>query len=356
MADDYLTRNLPQWLRLVELDRGGERLAAIKSSSVYLGKTLSGRDVLDMTLLAHGRSHGKAFDHLSDSVRGQDPTFGCQADDLESAIAASAAVSALLQMESTAASIAAQGVLSAKWAGLSPAVAELPELALAASRRRSEVLRKRHELPKPIDKDFFEAPLEEITGFDARAAATYGVVQLLGTAAKEMGEKLQAIQRSHARVLASRLDAADEELELLWWAFSGYSELAKKKWIDLAPGETALLCGIEFGNKLAFEIELPSTEALLTRLLGPESKESVSVATAVEATASHLGSMKLPDGHPLLPILSSMSEHRALDGKPSWKGSVERWGIDPDQSAEELALACQAVRETSLMRNISDGE
>ena len=134
MVNDYLTKQLPTWLRAVELEPGGVRLEAIESSAIHLGKTVSGRDVLDMTLLAHSRSHDKAFDCLSDSIREHDPTFGCRADDLETAIAACAAVSAVLLKDSKSASVAAQGVLSAKWLGLSPAVDELPELALATSR------------------------------------------------------------------------------------------------------------------------------------------------------------------------------------------------------------------------------
>lgn len=351
MANDYLTKQLPTWMRAIELERGGERLAAIESSAIHLGETVSGRDVLDMTLLAHGRSYGNAFDRLSDSVREHDPTFACRSDDLEAAIAACAALSAALERESKSASIAAQGVLSAKWLGLDPAVAELPELALATSQRRSEVLRSRHALPRPATKDLFEEFSNEVLEVDPDESPTYREIQLLGTASME----LQSSQSSFTEVLAARLDAADEELEILWWAYSNYSELAKEKWSDLTSGMAALLCGIELGNRLAFEVELPSTEALLARLLGANRNELVSLATAIEAGASFLSSMKLPDGHPLLPILSSVSEHRALDGDPSWQGSVGRWKIDPSHSTEELALARQAVREISLVGNLSHG-
>ena len=262
---------------------------------------------------------------------------------------------ALLQNESKPASTAAQGILSAKWVGLSPAVPELTELALASSLRRSEVLRKRRDLPNPARKDFLKRFREEVEEVHEDDSATIRTVQLLGAAVKEMATKLQGVQRSYARELAARLDAADEELEILWWAFSDYSELAKKKWADLAPETAALLSGIELGNKLAFEIELPSTEALLARLLGPDTNLLVSVATAVEATGNLLGSIELPDGHQLLPILSCISEHRALGGNPSWKGSVGRWKIDPEHTAKKLAFARQAVRERSLLDNISDG-
>ena len=141
MDDDYMKRQLPKWLRAVEIQSAGPRLAAIESSANNLAQTLSGRGVLDMTLLAHGRSHGDAFDQLSESLQEDDPTFGCLADDLETRIAASATVCALLAERSTSASIAAQGVLSAQWLRLSPAVAELPALAVDTSRRRSELFR-----------------------------------------------------------------------------------------------------------------------------------------------------------------------------------------------------------------------
>ena len=353
MDDDYMKRQLPKWLRAVEIQSGGPRLAAIESSANHLAQTLSGRSVLDITLLAHGRSHGDAFDQLSESLREHDPTFGCLPDDLETKIAANATVCALLADRSNSASIAAQGVLSAQWLGLSPAVAELPALAVDTSRRRSELFRKRADLPEvSAQKDFFKG----VPAFDTKeAAATHQEIKPLRTATKTMANELQTRQHSYARVLAARLDGADEELEILWWAFSGYSELAKRTWTELAHPEAALLCGIELGNKLKFEIELPSTEALLARLLGPSTKETVSLASAVEAGAPFLGSMELPDGHPLLPILSCVSEHRALQGDSSWEGSVARWSIDAEHSTQKVAFAQQAVLERSLMGKVCDG-
>ena len=173
MTHDYVKEQLPKWLRAVELEPGGDRLAAIESSAIHLGSTLSGRDVLDMILLAHGQSHGNAFDHLNHAVRTHDPTFGCRADDLESTVAASAAVSALLAQESKSASIAAQGILSADWLGLSPAVTELPGLASATSHRRSEALRKRRAVSRPrvrVKAFFGDVPKFDNTGRASNAA------------------------------------------------------------------------------------------------------------------------------------------------------------------------------------------
>ena len=48
------------------------------------------------------------------------------------------------------------GILSANWLGLSPSVTELPERALATSRRRSEALRSRRALPRQKKKAFFD--------------------------------------------------------------------------------------------------------------------------------------------------------------------------------------------------------
>ena len=342
MADEYLTRQLPKWLRAVELEPGGERLAAIESAANDLAGELSGRDILDMTLLAHGRPNKDAFDRLSDTVQEHDSTFGCRPDDLETKIAAGATLSALLTQDSMSASVAAQGILSAKWLGLSPAVVELPELAHATSHRRSEALRGRRTLlPSPGEEAFFD----EVPNFDTKGNETNPVTQ-------QEVRPLRAAAKEAAEALQTRLDAADEELDLLWWAFSGYSELAKTAWASVAPETAAVLCGIEFGKKLMFEIELPSTDALLARLLGDDLEEPVSLASAVEGCAPFVHSIELPDGHSLLPILSSISEHRALDGKPSWSGSVDRWNIDPTHSAGKLAFARQSVRESALTGNI----
>ena len=353
MTDNHVKGQLPKWLRAVELEPAGDRLAAIESSAIHLGDTLCGRDVLDMTLLAHGQSRGNAFDHLNSAVQTHDPTFGCRADDLESTVAAGAVVSALLAQESKSASAAAQGILSANWLGLSPSVTELPELARATSRRRSEALRRRRALPSIKKKKAFFDEVPKFAGTEDALTQREG--QLLRAAAKAVADALQTSQDSFADVMATRLAAADEELDLLWWAFSDYSELANTRWADLAPETAAVLCGIELGNKLVFEIELPSTEALLARLLGRNPEEPVVLAKAVEASASLVDSMVPTEGHPLLPILSSISEYRVLNGNPSWSGSVTRWNIDPDHSAGKLAFALQSVRERALIRNTSDG-
>lgn len=356
MADDFIRKHLPRWLRGVELQPDGPRLAAVESSANSLGKTLSGRDVLDMALLAHGRSYGRAFDRLSDLVQDQDPTFGCKADDLETGIAACAAVAAVMAHASKSASIAAQGVLSARWLGLSPAVADLPDLASTASRRRSEAVRRRRPLPQATTKEDF---LENAPESDPNDTATHHDIQVLRTATQELAKDLRSRQRSYARVLAARLDAADEELDVLWWVVSGYSELARDHWSNLAPPAAALLCGLELASKLVFEVELPSTDALLARLLGPGDGDAVSLAEAVEGAGelleSNLSALDLPDGHPLLPILSSMSEYRTLQGSSSWRNSVARWDIDPGHSVAKLDLARQAVLERTLMGNVVNG-
>ena len=352
MTDDYVKRQLPKWLRVVELQPAGDRLAAIENSAIHLGGTLCGRDVLDMTLLAHGQSRGNAFDHLNNAVQTHDPTFGCRADDLESTVAAGAVVSALLAQESKSASAAAQGILSANWLGLSPSVTELPDLALATSRRRSEALRGRRALPRQEKKAFFDEGPEFD---DTEDPLTQREGQLLQAATKAVADELQTSQNSFADVMTTRLAAADEELDLLWWAFSDYSELANTRWADLAPETAAVLCGIELGNKLVFEIELPSTEALLARLLGRNLKEPMVLAKAVKGSASLVDSMVSTEGHPLLPILSSISEYRVLNGDPSWSGSVTRWNINADHSSGKLAVALQAVRERALLGNTSDG-
>ena len=234
MADEYTNRQLPKWLRAVELEPGGPRLEAIEGAATNLAETLTGGDILDMALLAHGRSHGEIFDHLNDSLRDHDPTFGCSADDLESTIAAGAVVSALMANESKSASIAAQGVLSAQWVGLSSAIAELPEIAAATCFRRSEALRARSPLPAgPVKRDF----LKKVPEFDSEEPATQQDIGFLRRATKDLSDGVQARVHAYGRVLAARLDAADEELEVLWWAFSGHSELAMKEWGQLAGPE-----------------------------------------------------------------------------------------------------------------------
>ena len=92
---------------------------------------------------------------------------------------------------------------------------------------------------------------------------------------------------------------------------------------------------------------------LLARLLGRDLEEPVALAEAVEGSAA-LVDLKMPTGgHPLLPILSSISEHRTLGGDPSWKGSVGRWNIDPGHSDQRQLFL--PVAEDGIGRFMGDG-
>ncbi len=352
MPEDSSSEQLSRWLREVQLEPGGARQAAIEEASTLLAKSLAGGDVLDMVLLAHGHERGTAFGQLSNAIRGSDETFGGRPDDLDSKIAACATVAAVLAGNSKSASIASQGVRSAQWLGLAPAVSDLPDLGHSSAARRSEALRgRRTKWPAIGDDEFKGVPKFDAEGQEGQPA-TQQDLRKLRDASAGATRALRMGQQSLLRALSARLAAADEELDLLWWAFTGYSELAHKPWAEVMPEAAPVLCGIEFAQKLRFELEIPSTEALLARMLGGGSDDTIELATSVESAGRLVASTALPDGHPLLPVLSSISEFRALDGDESWKGSVGRWEIVPTHNTTRLALALQCARECVLSENL----
>lgn len=343
--------DLPRWLREVELEPGSERQAAIGAAAGSLADSAGGYQLLDLVLLAHGDAQGEASDAVSQAVRAVDPTFGAAPTDLEMHLAAGAAVAAILGKPTTG-TLAAHAVLTARWLGLPPAIAELHQLAQAALVERSEVLRARGTFPttSTVEKALAELPAFETDG----QGVVYQEARAVVDATKKASNALSALMKRVAAECESRLDAADEELNILWWAFASRSERVRSAWSDITPSAAAaLIAGVEFAGLLRFEAELPSTESLLSRVLGGVSTEQGQITGAVEAAAQHLTDLQLPEkGHRLLPMLSSLIEYRALNGQKEWRKSTSRWQVDSSAGSDALGLATQAVREVLSSKSL----
>jgi hypothetical protein len=345
MAEVEGLERLASWPRPVDLEPGGARQAAIAKAAQDLVDS-NGRQVLDMITLAFGREALAAYERLKASITDADPTFGGEPNDLETRIAACASVAAMLRSK-TLAGIAGGGVLSAHWQGLPSPVAELPELAHAALVTASEEARRRLDPSGSVDrvKGFADLAVPA-DGNPATNQQLHDAIAATATANEQIVTALKGVSMA----ITVRLAAADEELDVLWWAFSAVSEIASRPWTELEAQDAAVFAGVELSRHVRFRIEIPSTVALFQRVLGRHASDDVELASSLARTWQHLGDVKTPDGHQLLPVLSALSEIRALQGAPAWQQSVTRWGIDAAKASSALDLAHQVVREQLIAR------
>jgi hypothetical protein len=158
---------------------------------------------------------------------------------------------------------------------------------------------------------------------------------------------------SELNELRRRLMANDEELDLLWWAFSGMSERAHRQWSSIsANASKALLAGMEMAKLTTFEVPLPSSRSLLARVLGKSASSIASIQDAVTGELLDWSPDSTSSGHRLLPVLSCVEELIALSGDAAWSSSVKRWGIDTARQSELVDLSLQTLREVLITRAI----
>lgn len=342
---------LASWLHAVSLEPGSTRQGAIGEAAKALAAAAKAPDVAGYALLAYGQPAEEQFESIRAAVSSQDSTFGCAMDDLESRLIAAVCVAEALSRNAGIAIVAAHCVLSARWIGLECVVADLPTLATETLAQRAEAARTRTSLTVATDLSAALKQMPELPSDGAPVSHQDGRAIEAGVSAGL--EVLKKAIDGLTRAVGTRLRASDEELDLLWWAMSNYSERLAKVWKQVTnEGLAALATALEFADLVQFPVEPSSTSALLARVLGSRADHEVSLASAVTAAGKEGLAARLDNGHQLLPVLSSLSEYDALEGKTAWKGSVARWRIDPELLTTCLGLAEQCVRERLLSQQL----
>jgi hypothetical protein len=343
---DDIERRMASWLREVNLEPGASRQEGMVRAAEALAGDSSGESLLDMVLVACGASVPPATERISAALNDVDKTWDVRPGDRELFLTAAAAVAIGMQDMEDAGVEFALAVRSAVFLRLTPTIDELPQLAKAALVRASEKSRGRIQLQigsaegkGMLDAPDFgdDQPISPENLNTVLKATRAGLSKAVGVTSKLLPN------------LNSRLEATEEELDLLWWVIGGFSELADKP-IDQVPTEAVgCVCGIELTAHTRRTIPLPSVRAMLSRSLGERRASMVGLTNAVPAVCNLVGRDWIPgtDGHRLLPIVSSAMEFAAL-GDPGWVTSISRWGIDPAHEASSLDLGEQVGTELLL--------
>jgi hypothetical protein len=293
---------------------------------------------------AVGFNSDVAFDLVATAVSENDRTFTAAAADLEPRLVASAALARVLEGTELPAAVAAGALLSAEFSGLVAPVDELPALARAAVVRRFESLRGRLE-PAPFGRTRSE------TSFQAPPGT-------VGALADDVTHKLALLEQR----MQTRLDATNEEIDVLSWAFAARAVDGNVRWRAVDSTEALLRTGRELAGRHRFHSEIPTAIELLQRVLGPLAQEEHSLAEVVPAAAEQIAVPGVEDG-PLLPILTSAAAYLAVgdeglfsfNADNSWIESARSHGVDPTISHRGDAIALQTTRELLLATALSDG-
>ena len=336
-----LVERFPRWVESVELLPASARFAALRQAAEGVGGTLEPAAALDLVAYAVGRDGGFIFEALCAAVSVYDPSFAASPPDLEPHLVASAALARALENDNPTASIVAAAILSAEFAGLYAPVAELPQLARAAQARRFGSLRERVSMPSlELESLFKNMPSFAANGWRASEA-----VDRLANATKMLAEQLDGILGGLAQRFEAHSDAADEELDVLWWAFgaqAGASALADRH-------DGLLQAGLELADRHRSGAEIPTSSEILRRVLGPRGEQECVLADAVAAAGGRVELDAAAPG-PLFPILTCNAACVALAGENDWVAAAARLGVDPTIRRPGYEIAAQTMRELLLVR------
>ncbi len=343
-----LVERFPRWVESVELLPASARFTALSHAAEAIGSSLQPPEALAVATYAVGRESDAAFGAVCAAVSVNDPTFAAGPGDLEPRLVASGALARALEGENLVATIVAGAVLSAEFAGLRSPVVELPALARAAQARRFRHLRDRVSMPRlELEGIFRDLPNFSADGWRASEA-----VDRLARATKTLSENVEGMLTGLNQRFEARLDAADEELDVLWWAFAAHGESQAADWAAEGYTPDALLrTGLQLADRHRFKTEIPTAREILRRVLGPRGDDEYVLADVVAAA---LGRVELDaaEAGPLFPILTSVAACVALQGGGEWVAAAGRLGVDPTIRRRGDEIAAQTVRELLLARAV----
>jgi hypothetical protein len=330
-----LDQQFPRWVETIELTpTSSRRFDALRAAVDAVGAKIQPRRTFVLAEYAVGVFSREAFDLVVAAVAAHDPSFAPAPTDLEPALVAAAILARTLERHDDAAAVAAGAILSAEFAALEFAVAELPELARAAVGERYRSLRSR--LP-PL-------PLR--------------TVETDASAADAIARWLVALEDS----VDTRLEAANEEIDILWWAFAAQDSGDPLGWHDSATSEKLLRTGREMADRHRFHGEIPSAREIAKRVIGALAGEEHALADVVPPGASQVQVPGLV-GEPLLPILtcaaacdSGVQEQSdfALEPWRDWTETAREHGVDPSLRRRGDEIVAQTLRELLLARALDD--
>ncbi|HLW95559.1 MAG TPA: hypothetical protein VKS25_09295 [Solirubrobacteraceae bacterium] len=335
-----LDQEFVRWVETIELQpTSSRRFGALRAAVESVGATLEPRAAFVLTEYAVGVFSREAYDSVISAVAEHDASFAPAAADLEPRLVASAALARALERLDNTTAVAAGAVLSAEFAGRGFPVPELPDLARGAVSKRFESLRR--ALPPPQLRAIGPAYLQPAA--DPADALARRVAQL-------------------EQSFATRIDAADEEIDILWWAFAAEEPGDDLGWGDNATGETLLRTGRELADRHRFHAEIPTAREITKRVIGRLADEEFTLADVIPAGAAEV---RVPDIglEPLLPILTCAgactengAERSEFDLGPShdWTESLRARGVDPYMRRRGDEIVTQTLRELLLARALDD--
>ncbi len=355
-----------EWYRVVELEPKSELLENRWKAIEKIGKSINLITALDLVRVFRAKPTSKSgfSDEYRSAFQKTDSTFSMRGNELEMQVLAGANLAWCLDnCKHRLADAVAFALLCVDCKGLCSAtpVPEIVQLAEAQLYRRSSELRA-EVVPAPIKLndfkvDFSLQPLEE--------PGQGGNLQNLWPHLKAALEKLcisaeKSVDLASAiQDLAKQLRLQQEESNILWWLFGGFSRDLNSRMSDLDLRAACLVAGKELAD-LVLEFPGPfSAVAFLDRVLRgvePNLGESITIQEAVNLTDSKWRENLLNDRDisivkDLCPIHLAIEKSLEVDEGEDWLPSFRKSsGFEATDKITPLDLSMQIYQECLFVR------
>ena len=325
MTDDLL-RKLAAWIKPAVLQLTPEDLGTYHQAVLTLAAGELGADIV---AAAHGSVSTVAREQIESAVVQFDTTFvGGDVDELVAHLAAAAVMVGLADESSQRSIRPALLIQSARFVGLDPKIAELPNSADKIVEAESRRTRER-------------AAFKKIPAFKPLPPSATGeeLVPVVNSTAKRLEDALAAAYL--------RIRQTDEEIDTLWWSRTTISSTAGKAWDELKGLERVITASLELSDLLSFFPPSRGAIALLRGVGGQPggfaklAQIGTALAATVVATYSERG--------PLFPLSTAAAISAEFVDKPKAVAPLlEAAGCDPKLAIPLNDLAFQLLREVSL--------
>jgi len=290
-----MPQSFPDWYRCAGVEVRDELVKKRWESVARVADDVSPLEVIQLARLfvRHSPLTSSLAERLIGHFQNNDSSFGPRDNAFELRVLAGCILGALLERQDASSDAAALGLgcLTLQFSRQHDTpVLDILDRASSYLRQRALALRKRAPLPSTsIPKLDFSEQLTAIEGIGGNQANL--VAPPLRAIVEKLGEAFRAFAKPVVEVgrrQATFLRAQDEELNIVWWLFGGWSRDEDARFAELPLGTVCIRAGKELADLTVFPIGPFSVVAYLDHLVrasaGGAAEPKLSVADAVGAT------------------------------------------------------------------------
>lgn len=364
-------QDFADWYRVTTIEPHHDLLERRWAGIEIVLQEFDAAGLLDLTRLVYDlpRSNPTTIDRLRAAFKQADSAFPMRNNDTELRIlAASALMQQMTTHNSTPSNVVALGTICADGHGFGrrPILDELPEAARIYVAREAVEARAPATIPAVVGPASQTRMLIETLKTQCAQNQTSVIAESLGASLTALDQSIDALAQSAQKAIHAfigMVEVQQEETNILWWVFGGYSRDLKEPIRALGSRAACVVVAKELADLTAILPGPSAAEAILDRVLHYDecALPEVTIVEVVEGASrdwreSWIGAYESLRHDGLFPLVAGIVESVETDVPGGWVAVYERISsISPSQPIPLLCAASQLYYELLLARAIGLG-